>query len=643
MLKRARHVYEFGPFRLIPEERQLLRDGEPVALTPKAFDLLVVLVENGGHLVEKEELIRRVWADRFVEEANLSVNISALRRALGEGANDNDYVETVPRRGYRFVAEVRERSDGASPDTPPVPADDTAQVHPRQRWPIFAVVTAAAILILALLVPAVRERFSSSTRASRVDSIAIVPFENASGDRTQDYFADGMTDALVTELAGVGTLRLVSRAPAGRDSRPTASPGRIASDLGVDAVLSGSVRRNGDDLEVDVKLFDAKSGRIRWAETYRRDAGEMAALERELTHDTIRATGRELAPESEQKLAGVARVKPEAYDAWLRGQFYLHRQTRESVDAAIAALESAVRIDPSFAAAHAELAQAYVWKLFLFAPKEARWSERAFVESEKALALDPGLAVAYLARGRLLWTPANHFPHENAIREYRRALARNPSLDEARNQLALIYCHIGAFDEALRESRTAVLINPGNALAQFRTAQTLNFQGKHEEALAALRSLPSDVNPALIGQQVVWALYNLGRTREASDALAQLLRENPKDEGGLFTSLGAMLAASAGEKQTAETRIAEAVKRGEGFGHFHHTAYHIACAYALMNDRGAAVKWLQLAADDGFPCYPLFARDPNLRNLREDPRFIAFMTSMKKQWEQYDRFVKSGG
>jgi len=257
------------------------------------------------------------------------------------------------------------------------------------------------------------------------------------------------------------------------------------------------------------------------------------------------------------------------------------------------------------------------------------------VAAEKALSLDPNLAVAYLARGRILWTPANHFPHEKAIREYRRALTLNPNLDEARNQLALVYCHIGAFDEALEESHKAIAANPNNNLAQFRIGQTLNFQGKYEQALSVLRAIPREVNPALVGYQIAWALFNLGRKDEASVMLEQLLKDYPEDNGGLFTSVQAVLAASAGQEQTAEDKIRLAVERGKGFGHFHHTAYHIACAYALMNKSEQAIKWLEAAAEDGFPCYPLFERDTNLDNLRQDARFVTLLAKLRNQWEYY--------
>ncbi len=261
--------------------------------------------------------------------------------------------------------------------------------------------------------------------------------------------------------------------------------------------------------------------------------------------------------------------------------------------------------------------------------------KKAYIASEKALALDPGLAVAYLARGRLLWTPANHFPHEKAIQEYKRALALDPHLDEARNQLALVYCHIGAFDEALEQSQKAIETNPGNNLAQYRRGQTLNFMGKYEEALAVLHSLPPDVNPALVGHQTAWALFNMGRIDESEALLTQLLADHPEDTGGVFTSMQALLAASKGDEARTEEKIRLAIEKGKGFGHFHHTAYQIASAYAIMNRSEESIKWLANASDDGFPCYPLFERDQNLNNLRKYPKFEELMARLKKQWEGY--------
>ena len=621
MVTRASQFYEFGPFRLIPDERQLLRDDEPVPLTPKSFDLLIVLVENAGHLLEKSELMRRIWPDSFVEEANLSVKMSELRRALGDGSGEPQYVETVPRRGYRFVADV----SAASPAQPRAVS---------RRW-LIAAVGLLAVAALIVIVGVNAGRLRGKQNPPRLQSLAVLPLQNLSGDASQEHFAVGMTDALITDLARIGALRVMSH-PSVMQYKTARKPlPEIGRELNVDAVLTGSVVRSGERVRIAVQLFDVATGRKLWAESYDRDLRDLQALPEAVAQDIAGEIGIKLSPQKQVQFGSVGPVNPEAYDQYLRGKYYLRHQTKADNEAAIAALERAVAIDPTFGAAHAELAQAYVWKLFLFAPKESRWEERAFVEAEKALSLDRNLAAAYLARGRMLWTPANHFPHEKAIREYRRALTLNPHLDEARNQLALVYCHIGAFDKALQESREAIAINPNNNLAQFRIGQTLNFQGNYEQALSVLRAIPQEANPALVGHQIAWALFNLGRKKEASATLEQLLKEYPEDSGGVFTSVQAVLAASAGQTRKAEDKIKSAVQKGKGFGHFHHTAYHIACAYALMNKREQAIDWLKIAAEDGFPCYPLFERDSNLDNLRQHPRFVDFMAKLRQEWEHY--------
>ncbi len=232
MAAQPKLIYEFGPFRLIPTERQFLRDDQPVTLTPKTFDLLVVLVESSGHLIKKEELLKRIWPDSFVEEANLSVNMSALRRALGEGPEDHQYVETVPRHGYRFVADVRETwENGAaiaasaaseSSDTERVPNLQTQPsplipaAAPRsrmalRRWSfVFVGLLLLAVAVVALNAGGLRDRLFGNRSPIRVQSLAVLPLRNVSGDAAQDYFADGITDAFINDLAKIDTLRVMS-------------------------------------------------------------------------------------------------------------------------------------------------------------------------------------------------------------------------------------------------------------------------------------------------------------------------------------------------------------------------------------------------------------------------------------------------
>src|SRR5437588_1743626 len=326
-----------------------------------------------------------------------------------------------------------------------------------------------------------------------------------------------------------------------------------------------------------------------------------------------------------------------AYDYYLRGKLDANSQNRESNESAIRLLEQSVSADPSFAPAYAELARAYCIKANFFAPdaEKKKLNEDAKVAVEKSLALNPDLAEGHYARGYVLWTQANRFPHEQAIQSYKRAIALDPNLEEAHHQLGVVYFHIGLFDKAEDEIKKALAINPSDTLARFRLGSINVSRGKYEEALAVLKTVPREAGPAIVDRTTAVALFQLGRIQETSEVVEDYLKTYSTDEGGNVTSVKAMLQAKAGKEREAEETIQRAIDIGKGFTHFHHTTYNIASAYALLNKPEQAIKWLQFTADDGFPCYPLFENDANLNSLRKDERFIAFMAKLKQQWEHY--------
>lgn len=554
-------------------------------------------------------------AARYENAEDLLNDIKNLQRELEAGTNFDHYKRAaIPRQTWtnRFH-----------------------DVSLRSRMVIlFGVAALVAIGLLSFTWLTRNSRRAIAPR-SAIRALAVLPISNFSGDPAQDYFADGMTETLISGLSKVAELRVTSRTSVMQFKGSPKPLPQIATELGVDAIIEGSVQRFGDTMKVSIRLIDAATEQQLWTGEYTRDLRDVLAVQNEVARAVTEAIQINLTPQDQSRLAQARPIKAQAYDDFLRGRYYLNRQTKTDNETAIEALNRAVATDPDFAAGWAELAQAYVWKLFLFAPNEKDLPEKAFVAVEKALTLDPDLPEAYLARGRLLWTPSNHFPHDKAIQEYRHALALNPSLDEARNQLAVVLVHVGLLDEAREELKKALAANPANNLARFRVGETLLFQGKHEEALDALRDVPPDVNPSLIGHQIVLALFNLGRKEEAAATLEKFLHDYPDDNRGLFTSLQAVLAASDGQQRVAEEKIRLAIERGKGFGHFHHTAYHIALAYAIMNKQTEAVKWLESAAAEGFPCYVLFETDRNLDNLRQHARFKALMAKLKQQWQYY--------
>ncbi|MGZ4732510.1 MAG: protein kinase domain-containing protein [Terriglobales bacterium] len=336
-------------------------------------------------------------------------------------------------------------------------------------------------------------------------------------------------------------------------------------------------------------------------------------------------------------VAAVMSANPAAYDAYMRGKVNVSSENPENNEAAIRLFEQAVAADPNFAAAYAELARAYTIKARYFAPpaEKKQLDEDAEVDVAKALAIDPNLAEGHFARGLILWTPYKRFPHEQAIQAYRRSIELNPNLDEAHHQLGFVYLHIGLLQQAEQEIQKALAINPANTLARYRLGVIDMCRAQYQEAFQIFNSTPLKTNPSLLAFYTSNALFRLGRNEEASALIERFLKEYPKDEGGAVTSVKAMMLAKAGKQREVEDMIQRALAIGRSYAHFHHTAYNIASAYALMNQPEQAMKWLQVTAEEGFPCYPLFEGDVNLDNLRKDPRFISFMAAQKKQWEHF--------
>ena len=323
-------------------------------------------------------------------------------------------------------------------------------------------------------------------------------------------------------------------------------------------------------------------------------------------------------------------VNAVAYDSVLRARYLSVRTTDVDTQAAIALLERAVGLDPNFAVAYGELAAAYVTRLTFVTPEETGdLEQKAFAAAEKALLLDPNVAEAYLARGDLLWTHSQHFAHQRAAQEFLRAVALKPNSDQGHRRLARVYVHVGFFEEALRHADIALAINPSNAQALNSRAQALLWMGRDEDALAVLLSIPGPVLPELVEANTAFALLRLGKRDEAWVHLRRALDKYPNEPSGALSGIEAMLLADS-EPLKAQALIEKVAKR-KAVNPSHHAAYFAASAWARMGRAEEAVQSLREAAETGFPCYPLFARDPNLDPIRQDPRFQAFLADMQKQ------------
>ena len=426
---------------------------------------------------------------------------------------------------------------------------------------------------------------------------------------------------------------------------PTDLPGNIerVALLEFNEVLlkacANDVRRRyqtAQELEADLALLEmgrsirAKHGsQQRWAKI-KVAACVAAAI-------ALTSVGLRVVRTSDAKVTDENRAEAQAYiqnARILAGRSSSHLEGKQNNPRVIELLEKAVVLDPGFAEAHAELALAYTIRLFVFAPEEKDLQEKAYLAVERALSLNPQLPAAYLARGRLKWTPSHHFPHADAIDDFTHALALDPNLAEARHYRGLVYIHIGLLEEGMQDFLAAVALNPANNGAHYRIGETHLFACEYQKALDKIETIDADFNPDIRAAHICLALLGLGRKEDAMRSLRTYLDAHPKDAGGLVTSVEAIVHALFQREKDAEDAIQRAATR-RGAGHFHHTQYHIACAYALMNKRDLAIEWLRKSTAEGFTCYPLFECDANLANLKSDPRFLDLLAAEKKRYQSF--------
>lgn len=537
-------------------------------------------------------------------------------------------VDAVLSRGLARAPADRFRTAGEFGDALTAAFRGPAASRSRKRQPILTILAFVVLAIGAVWwYRGTPPQGVTSPAATPITRLAVLPFTDFGGDSSQRYLADGLTEETISALSHMAGLRVIARTSVMkyRGSRKTVA--EIGRELEVGSVLEGSVRRAGDRLRVRVQLVDAKTQEPRWDRDYDRGISDVMAIQQDVAARVAQQLRVQPLPAERHQITKAATGNIEAYDAYLRGLFYRNAAETGAFaagDSAIVFFQRATALDPTFALAHAALARAYIFRLFQYDPNP-RWQREAFVEIQKALEIDPDLAEAYVARAELSWTRASGFRAEEAIRDLRRAIAFKPNLKEAHGTLGRIYYHVGLLDEALRELRINLDLDPTDLFPLDRIAGTHFAQQKLDTALAEFERIPGgDVSRALV-------LYSLGRREEAFEVVAQSATES---DTSYRASVLAVLLASSGRATEArrQIRIAET---GESFSHFHHAAYNIAGAYALMGDRAAAVRWLHRTADEGFPCYPLFAKDPTLDPLRSDPQFIQFMAELKQRWERF--------
>ena len=616
----------FGRFELDRANGELYRDGRPIRLQDHPRQVLVALLDRPGEIVTRDDLRERLWkADTFVDfEHGLNTAVKKARRALGDSAENPEFIETVARRGYRFIAAV-ERS-----------------VHPAILPPIGRSMRRPAVssLVLALLIGGgvvawfTQRHFTSGSAAearpplARAE-LAVLPLRvlaDASSDSS--HLGVGIADAITTRLANTGQISLRPTSAVLQYKEGQSDPVRIATSLGVQHLLLGTIQPTEHTYRVTVQLTRA-DGIVVWGRTFDEPRAALLQLQDSLADQVATALRVELPAAARARLRIRYTENPVAYDLYLRGRSLMVNYTEANMREAIKYFERALEMDQRYALARAGIATASAWFSVRYAHdiEALNWAKRADEEARRALEQDGSLADAHFAIACAAGTLYGGFAWNVVLDRTSTALALDPSLDLAHLERMRAFYHLGLFEEARTEDRLARALNPSIsvALARLEVAVAL-YDGRFAASAQQASELLAQTDAPAIRHYLAQARYYSGDSDGARELLAPLTRGNNPDLRA--QALLASLEAAIGMRREACARMAT-VLRGSNLDH--HVAYSLGAALAQLGDLDSSVVWLERAAATGLPCHPWYQRDPLLDPVRKHAGFVQLMQRMKTE------------
>ena len=640
MSRHQRHLYEFGPFRIDTDNRLLWRDGKPIALQPKAVDTLFVLIENRGRVLEKNELIQKLWPDSVVEEGNLTQNIYVLRKALGSDAEAESYIETIPRRGYRFAVQVKEipyeegaiMGAGRSEIAPVIENGDVNQQFANgntegslavptlastasgarisTRWVLFG-----ATLLVGLLAVTSYYLVSKSTKPpvanTEIKSLAVLPFKSLNPEAMDEYMGQGMADALITKLSNsrkitVRPTSAVLRYGLGQD------PPAAGRELGVEAVLDGKVQRVGDRVRVTVQLLRVADGAALWADKFDTKFTDIFSLQDSISDQvahslTLRLTG----PERELMRKHYTE-NAEAYQAYLQGRYFWNQRNTAAFKKAVAYFQQAIKIDPNYALAYAGLADCYIRLNESGVPMAEESVPRAKAALLKALQIDDALAEAHATLAFIKFR--HNWDFAGAEQEFRRSLELDANYSEAHQWYAFYLLAVGRPHEAEAEMKRAQSIEPLSISLNSNLALYLFFTRQFEQSIEQCRkTLEMEPNSILTRVTLGLSYEQQGLNKEAIAELRKAQEISP-DDAGTIAALGHALA-HGGQIKDAQVLLGNLEQHARKT---YVPPYTLAVVHLGLGEKAEGLKALERAFQDR-SLRPVWLKfDPRLDELRRD-------------------------
>jgi len=606
MAQQDNYSYEFGRFRLKVAERVLLRDGELVPLTPKVFDILVTLVEHGGQVVAKDDLMKRVWPNTFVEEGNLTQNISLLRKALGETPGGVQFIETVPRRGYRFVAETSESwHDDLIPKsaegTPEVPVVSTPAKS--RRTPLFAL--AAGLVVMSIVGLVYFTGSGNVGNASAIQSIAVLPFVDESADPDAEYINDKIAESLINSLSKLPQLRVVPRSVVAGYKGKEIDPRKVGQELNVRAVVTGRMRRHGDIISIQADLIDLQNVAQLWGQHYDHKVSDVLLVQDDISRDIFENLRLKLNVEEKKQL--------EAYRLYLKGRNAWNKRTGDALQEAIDFFNQTIAIDPNYGAAYAGLADCYNM-LVVYGRLEPKVGfPKAKEAAERALEIDESSAEAHssLAFIKFRWD----WDRAATEREFQTAIKLKPAYAPAHQWYSSYLVAVERFDEAIAEAKRTEELEPLSFVASSHLGWIYYLSGQNDKAIEQCKKI-LELDPSSFP-----ARRYLGLAYEAKGMYPEAIAEF---QTGVKLSGSPLMLALLGHAYAVSGKTAEAKQVLNDLQQVQEqryvSPYTVAAIHAGLGDQDQAFKWLETAVE---------GRDIWLMNLKVDPVFAKLRSNRK--------------
>jgi DNA-binding winged helix-turn-helix (wHTH) protein/TolB-like protein/Flp pilus assembly protein TadD len=642
------HVYKFGDFRLDTAKRLLRRlDGTAVPLTPRVYETLLYMVEHHDTVLDKERLMEAVWPDSIVEENNLSQNISTLRRIFGETPGSHSYIVTVPGRGYRFVAEVIEQTDNGSAavkaeqGTALTFSENRTEAATAKRQQqllgktggllalavLGVIVLAAAFLARGPSVGWLKKHTGGSAApatspggvAQRVDSVAVLPFEPLSQDMTDELLGLGMADAVIGRMSNLKKLVVLPTTAVLKYKGPASDPLAAGRALQVDAILSGTVQRSGDQVRATVQLIHVASGRTIWSEKFDQTFTDIFGIQDSISDSVVRSLALNLNADEQKQLGKHYTTNVAAYDSYLMGLYFWSKRSKEGLGKAIDYFGQAIQKDPNFALAYALMADCYYLQFFYGYESGRDQIRNAKAAADRALLLDDSVAEGHVARAMVQSLQQElHL----SIQSLRRALELNPNLATAHLRYAWCLTSYGQLNDAVREMKRAQELDPLSATNSTALGILLTFTGQFNDALAyCSRAAQLEPTNYLVRCNLA-STYGLnGMFQQAIDQYRMAGELNPERKGDTLASIATVLT-SAGRKSEADSMMSEILElatTGKA------DPYNVAILCVARGDKEEGFKWLVKALASRQTMSGVVRHDPLLEPLRSDSRFAALL------------------